>query len=113
MPTNKDGKSRETTLIERIKVIEAHASGDSYHEIEAKLPVSKAQAQQIITHWEETDKIHDDPQSGRPKILSERDKRHLNRLADADPEATLADITIVSGVGASDHTVGNFLHSEG
>lgn len=53
------------------------------------------------------------PRSGHPKILSERDKRHLNRLADNDPESTISGITEASGVPVSDRTVGNFLRSEG
>lgn len=52
------------------------------------------------------------PQSGRPKILSEQDNRHLNWLADTDPECTIFEITKASSAADSDQTVGKFLCSE-
>lgn len=113
MPFDETGKLRETTLVERIKIIEARATGDSYREIAAKFPVSKSQAQKITTEWTATDKITDDRRSGRPKILSARDKRDLNQLANEDPEATFSQITAASGLDVSEQTVADFLRSEG
>lgn len=71
------------------------------------------QALRICRDWETREKLIDDPGSGRPKIMSKRDKRHLNRLANTDPESTISEITESSRVPVSDRTVGNFLHTEG
>lgn len=72
MHLDETGKPQETTQIERIKVIEARATGNSFRQIEAILPVSKSQAQKITSEWTATDKINDTTPSGRPKILFER-----------------------------------------
>lgn len=57
MPLDETGKPRETTPVERIKVIEARAAGNSFRQIEAMLPISKSQAQKISSEWTATDKI--------------------------------------------------------
>lgn len=45
--------------------------------------------------------------------MLEWDKRHLNWLANADPESTISEIIESSTVSVSDRTVDNFLSTEG
>lgn len=112
MPFDKSGKRREVTLNEKKKGIEGCAQGKSFTKIAEKLHLSRSQASKIHKRWKTKGSINNRQHHGRPKIVSDRDKRHLNRFIEAHPEATLADITVCSRLNVSERTVSNYLRSE-
>jgi transposase len=90
MPFDKSGKRREANLNEKIKVIEGRAQGESFSKIGEKLHLSRSQASKIHKRWKTKESVNNQQRTGRPETLSDRDKRHLNRLVEANPEAILS-----------------------
>ncbi|KAG0639834.1 hypothetical protein HOY80DRAFT_1136425 [Tuber brumale] len=76
------------SLEERVKCIELHAKGWNYRQIEKE------------------DKIMPDPQPGPKSKLTNRDMRHIKRLAEHDPHTTAIDIAQDSGVPVTPFMVG-------
>ena len=67
----------------------------------------------MIQEWNAQKKLKAESQSGRPITLSFRDKRHLYRLSDSDPYASLSEITAASGLNISPETAGRILRPSG
>jgi hypothetical protein len=112
MPFDKSGKRREATLNEKIKVIEGRAQGEIFSKIGEKLHLLRSQASKIHKRWKTKESVNNQQRTGRPETLSDRDKRHLTRLVEANPEAILADIMADSRLNVSERTVSNYLRSE-
>jgi len=94
MPTDQDtGKRRECTTIERVRVIELNAQGFSQRAVAKKTEIPRSTVQRVIQEWNIQQKLKADSRSGCPITLSFRDKRHLYRLSDSDPYASLSEIT--------------------
>jgi hypothetical protein len=106
MLTDSEGKRRQCTTDEKIEVIKLHAEGHSYREIEQKTPVSRAQARKIVSDFDKYGTVDRPRRPGRPPKLDERDKRHLARLVEQAPDATLAEITADSYLDVCSKTVG-------
>lgn len=113
MPTQNNGKRRETTIDERVAIIKQHAEGFSYRQIAEKTNISKSQAQKIISSYLATGTILHQPRPGAPPKLDERDKRHIARLAEQYPEATCEEITVDSGLRVCSSTIGQALRTQG
>ena len=113
MPWNKAaGKRRETTLNERVRIIELRSLGLSFPQIQAETGVSRAQASRIYQRWKTYGDIN--PQTsrtGRPPKLNNRDKRYLARLSDVHPRATARELLRESGLGVGVSTLGRYLRS--
>jgi len=67
----------------------------------------------VIQEWNIKQKVKADSRSGRPITLSFRDQRHLYRLSDSDPYASLGEIIAASGLNISLETVGWILRASG
>jgi transposase len=104
-------KRRMATINERGRVIQLHAEGKSFRSIAKDTGISKTQAQRIIKHWSDTGEVEPSPRRGRPQTLNDRDIRHLIRLSDSHPRATLGEITNEAGIkNLKPQTVGKYLH---
>jgi hypothetical protein len=66
-----------------------------------------------MQEWNAQQKLKADSRSDRPTTLSFRDKRHLYRLLDSDPYASLSEITAASGLNISPETAGRILRASG
>ncbi|PKY35410.1 hypothetical protein RhiirB3_375461 [Rhizophagus irregularis] len=73
-------KKRELTDFERGKVIGFYEAGDSERAISNKTGYGKTTIHNIIAKYRETGAVTVAPRSGRPKKLTERDKRHLKAI---------------------------------
>ena len=90
MPTNElTGKRRQSTTIERVQIIELHAEGFSQREIAKQLQIPKTTIHQVLDRWKKNKQLQALPRSGRPKVLSIKDKCRLCRLSDNNPYASL------------------------
>ena len=114
MPTDRDtGKRRETTLLERVRIIELNAQGFSLRAIAHQTKISKSTVHRLLQQWTSTWQLEPVSRSGRPEILNIRDKRRLYRLSDANPYASLAELTAESGLNISPGTAGRILRGSG
>jgi transposase len=73
-------KTRELTDFERGKVIGLYKAGESERAISKKTDYGKTTIHNIILKYNEMGAISVVPRSGRPKKLTERDKRHLKAI---------------------------------
>jgi len=73
-------KKKELTIIERGIIIGFHKAGESERAISKKTGHSKTAIHNTITKYHKTSVLTTAPQSGRPKKLTERDKRHLKSI---------------------------------
>ena len=89
-------QAKETTQQERLKIIELKAKGYPYSKIseEAGFSISKYGAHRIVKIWEDEKRVENIPRPGRPEKYPDIDvTRSLINASEADPEATLEDIT--------------------
>ncbi len=73
-------KTRELTDFERGKVIGLYKADESERAISEKTGYGKTTIHNIISKYNEMGAISVAPRSGRPKKLTERDKRHLKTI---------------------------------
>ena len=72
----------------RQQVLDYHAIGWSYRRIAKQVGRSLHFVAHSIKKWEESRSLSDNPRSGRPPILDEREKRRLFRQLDRDRAQT-------------------------
>ena len=114
MPTDQiTGKQRQTTKVERVKIIELSAQGFSYQDIAKKIAVSKATVSRVLQQWKKDETLEAASRTGRPQALNKRDKRRIYRLSDVNPYASLAELTADVGLGISSETVARILRASG
>src|SRR5437868_2332818 len=73
-------KNRELSDFERAKVITLHDDGYSERVISQKTGLGKTTIHNIISKYNKTGAVTVASRSGCPKILTERDKRHLKTI---------------------------------
>ena len=114
-------QAKETTQQERLKIIELKAKGYPYSKIseEAGFSISKYGAHRIVKIWEDEKRVENIPRPGRPEKYSEIDvTQNLINASEADPEATLEDITndpalnVAPAIDISAKTAGRRLRSQ-
>jgi len=108
---------RELTAEERWKVIGAYECGVSGYTISRKLGFSERTVYDTIDRWKETGSPIPDARPGRPEMLSDRDKRALDRIANKNRDAVLAvvteELTINIGTTISTKTTSKYLRELG
>jgi len=95
--------------MERVRVIELNAQGFSQPAIAKTTEIPRSTVQRVIQEWNIQQNLKADSRSG----LEFRDKRHLYRLSDSDPYASLNEITAASGLNISPETAGRILRASG
>lgn len=110
-------KRRELTDFERGEIVGLHKGGFSQKKITEILNFPKSTVGDIIKKYNELGLTSTIPRSGRPKILTERDKRHLVKIIKANRNLTLTEITEkfnkTLNFSISERTVQRVLHDEG
>jgi transposase len=110
MPRDETGKLRQTTLLERIRVIERRARGYSYGRIAQELSMTKSCVYRIVKAWEEEERVHPKPQPGRPrKSVTPK----LIEACEQNPVATLAEVSARLPQAIHPKTAGRKLRNSG
>ena len=109
------GKEYSEDLKKRIVAL--HKDGLGYKKISDTLKLSCSTVAKTIQRFKRTNSIHNRPRHGRPKKLSARDERHIQRLSLDDRRRSAASIAAeVKGVGGqpvSAQTTRRTLHEIG
>ncbi|XP_058810201.1 uncharacterized protein LOC131675290 [Phymastichus coffea] len=71
------GKRKEIPLEKRGAVLALHNEGISYREIAKKLKISLKGVHSTIKRFEDTGNHHDRPRTGRPKVTTSREGKHI------------------------------------
>jgi len=98
MSRHEKPKLRHLNTEEKGEEIKKHAEGETHREIADELGISKSTCQRIVSSFENERKIHEAPRPGRPKKLSQSDRRFVRLLAMQEPHATIAEIATASRV---------------
>ena len=104
---------RELSPQTRTLIVAAHANGQTYKEIAAAYKVRRGTIQGVVARYGGRDTAESGRRSGRPVVLSGRDKRHIMRLVAADPFISAREVMERVGLKCSGHTVSRFLKGEG
>ena len=110
MPKNADGKRCESTKSERIEVICLHAEGYTHRQIADRTTVAKSSVTKILRKWKVTKSVENQTRPGRPPKINSRELRRLNRVAENNSRATLAEITNESQLNCHPQTIKKALH---
>ena len=109
--------AKNTLRILKKKIVALHKDGLGYKKISDTLKLSCSTVAKTIQRFKRTNSIHNRPRHGRPKKLSARDERHIQRLSLDDRRRSAASIAAeVKGVGVqpiSAQTTHRTLHEIG
>jgi len=108
---------RELTDFERGEIVGLSKGGFSQRNIATILDFPKSTVGQVIKKYNEQGITTTASRSGRPKILTERDNRHLIKIAKENRNNTLEELTenfnTSMAISVSSRTVQRILHKEG
>lgn len=110
-------KSKNVSFDLRQLVIFHREKGNSYRQIAAILNLKKSTVADIVNRYKNENRIESLPQSGRPKIISEREKRVIIRKVKKNPRLSApiltAELREESGKNISPQTVRRVLKEAG
>lgn len=110
-------KGKELTDFERGEIVGLFKGGFSHRKIAEILGIPKSTVGEVIKKYNEQGLTTTALRSGRPKILSERDNRHLVKIAKENRSNTLEELTdnfnTSMAISVSKRTVQRTLHKEG
>ena len=110
-------KRRELSEFERGRLVGARDAGMSLGAIGERYDVPKSTVRDVIKAFEEQGSTKPQPRSGRPKLLDDRDKRHLIQIVKSDHKVPLSKITAETkeaiSISISESTIRRALHSQG
>lgn len=102
-------KRRELSEAERGMIIGAHRFGHSIRDISHKFSIPRTTVGDVIIKWKREGVMTCPPRPGKPKKLTDRDRRSLRRVVTANRQAPLQMVAQEfrdrSGTDASDRTV--------
>ena len=108
-------KKSEISVSVRDRVIFLRQNGQSYREIGKTLNLSFRTVQYIVKKYEKTKSTDNQPRTGRPKVLTNRERRYIIKKATKYPftsaQALCNDVASTSGKSVCPQTIRNVLHS--
>ena len=108
-------KKSELSTFVRHEIIFLRKRGESYRKIGKALKLSFSTVRHVIKKYEETATTENRPRSGRPKVLTVRERRHIIREVVKNPFVSAQnlsiDIATSSGTTVTAQTIRNVLHS--
>ena len=108
-------KKSEISISMRDRVIFLRKRGESYRKIGKELNLSFTTVQYIIKKYERTNSTENKPRTGRPRILTERERRNIVKEATKKPfisaRSLANDLASTSGKSVDPQTIRNVLHS--
>ena len=110
-------KTKELSDFERGEIVGLYKGDFSYRKIAEILDIPKSTVGEVIKKYNEQGLTTTAPRSGRPKILSEYDKKQLLKITKENRFDTLEELTenfkTTMNISVSGRTVQRTLHEEG
>ena len=110
-------RGNEVSMTHRERIIGAYLMGTKQRDISTQLGIPTSTICDIIKRYKETGSTEPKQRPGRPKLLSERDTRALNRIIRTNRFSPLGDVTdkLNTSLDAALHynTVRSYVHNEG
>lgn len=97
----------------RTRIVIMKDLGVPLDEIVAKEGVTKHAIFRIVRRYRSQISAKDKPRSGRPTILTDRDKRHIERIVDQFPFITVQEIKERTGISCHRSTITRWLKKQG
>lgn len=110
-------KSKELTIAEKNAVVSLHKAGVKGLDIVRLCKKPKSTVYDLLHRFQERESLENRPRSGRPKALTDHDKRQMFRLVRENRRRSLKEITNIFSengpVPVSESTVNRALTQEG
>ena len=110
-------RGNELSKSQRERIIGAYLSGAKQRVISTQLGIPTSTVSDTIKRYKKTGSAEPEKRSGRPKLLTKRDTRALQRIVRTDRFFPLGDITneLNSSLNTTLHynTIRSYLHDEG
>lgn len=110
-------RGAELTDFQKGEIIGCHLANLSIRQISKKLDLPKSTIGNVLTRWKTEGNVQTKSRTGRPRKLTERGRRSLNRIVTKSRRMSLDTVTsefqASTGVAACPNTVRNELHSMG
>jgi transposase len=110
-------KTRELSDFERGEIVGLSKGNFSYRKIAVILDIPKSTVGDVVKKYNEQGSTTTAPRSGRPKILSEYDKKQLIKITKENRFNTLEELTenfkTMMNISVSSRTLQRTLHEEG
>jgi transposase len=97
----------------RTRIVVEHENGSSLRSLGRKYTLAKSTIAGIVTRYGNQQSAKDNPRSGRPPLLSERDKRHILILIAQNPFISCPQIKTEANIDCCSATILRFLRKEG
>lgn len=107
------GGCKELTMDIKGQIVGMSSCGRSIRQIGKELTLPYSTVRRTLVKFRKTGSVENEARSGRPKILSERDKNHLEIAVDRNHFSTLRDISNNIPTDASRWTVSRSLKERG
>ena len=105
-------RHHQYTLYQKGLICEAIDGGLTSSRIEKQYRVSESSVRYVLsTHKSQSTRVSN-PRSGRPKVLTTREQRHIIRIARRDPKITYKNFKIQAEVDCSTDTIYRLLKEE-
>ena len=101
------------TPSKRARLYELSQQGWSVRRIAEHFGVSGSTISKTVTRYKILGNFNDSPRSGRPRLLSDRDSRHIVRAVTSADVFTVPEVQGVLQIGVSDSTVRRALYRAG
>ena len=106
-------KGKELTSEQRERIIGAYLGGVKQIVISAQLNIAPSTVNDTITRYKKTHSATPKKRPGRPKVLTERDRRVLKRIVHEDRFGSLPVLTGSLETTLHTNTVRKYLHDDG
>nr|AAB02109.1 transposase [Anopheles albimanus] len=108
----------ELSVSKRQDIIRLHgAQGKSYTEIAMLTNINRNTVARVIQRYKYEGRVSNLPRKGRPSVCTDRMRRAIKRLVDAEPEISAQSVAIVlnerHGIAISCETVRRYIHKFG
>lgn len=106
-------KRKQHSPHKRTRIVALHEAGLTHREIAAREGVAPGTVSGICKRYRDQDSAQSLPRSGRPRVLNERDVRHILRLIKEDPSISYEQLRRKAGLECSPETIKRELLRQG
>uniref|UniRef100_A0A3Q2PWK9 Tc1-like transposase DDE domain-containing protein n=1 Tax=Fundulus heteroclitus TaxID=8078 RepID=A0A3Q2PWK9_FUNHE len=109
------GTSKQLSNDRKTKIVQHSHSGEGYKKLSQRFKLSVSTVRNIVRKWKTTGTVLVKPRSGRPRKISERQRRSMVRMVKDNPQTTSTDLQhhlAADGVTVHRSTIQRTLHQE-
>lgn len=113
--SGKMGASKQLSNDLKTKIVQQYGLGEGYKKLSRRFQLSVSTVRNVIKKWKATGTVLVKARSGRPRKISERQRRRMVRMVKDNPQTTSKDLQghlAADGVTVHCSTIQRTLHRE-